>query len=280
MQNTSTTTNFCHHCGHQRVADAAFCPRCGTLITAPDERTAHSVAAAAKATTPDAPDMLPHAPAGSLADAVAWQHSTIRSRAKWAYWVLVATAVGAVLAAMSSFQQFILARQLIASIEVTPQQIVASDTQEQALAVIQLMLLTSGAVTFVRWMTRAYASLDLLAPGPRQLTLSQVRWSFFIPFICIVRPHTALKETWLQSIGASSAPVTWWWGAWIAHGAIDGMVSTLNISTPTELATASILGVVAHAITAWAALLAAFVVKRISEAQQKGLLAMSLACVA
>lgn len=100
--------------------------------------------------------------------------------------------------------------------------------------------LAMSAVYFVRWLRRAYADVTHLEGIPMPYSRSQLLWAWVIPFLNLVRPHSAVKKLAQVShpgdlppvAGEQDAPwdrpvpVSGWWGAWIASSVLGRLTSS------------------------------------------------------
>jgi len=88
-----------------------------------------------------------------------------------------------------------------------------------------------AAIAFVLWFYRAHQNLSAFRLEPFGFSHSQAAWSFFIPFVNLVRPYTVMREIWQASDPTlprfapepySSAPVSplvsTWWVLFIGRG--------------------------------------------------------------
>ena len=82
------------------------------------------------------------------------------------------------------------------------------------------------AYMFSRWLRAAYENLPALSPVPDfekpSLSPRQVQWGFFIPFINILRPFRAARETWQHSapngqLELNSTLLQVWWVVWSSN---------------------------------------------------------------
>lgn len=100
--------------------------------------------------------------------------------------------------------------------------------------------LAMAAVFFIRWLRRAYADVTHLEGIPMPFTRSQLLWAWVIPFLNLVRPHSAVRKLAQVSHPGDlppaageqetpwdrPVPINSWWGAWLASGALSRMTSS------------------------------------------------------
>lgn len=136
------------------------------------------------------------------------------------------------------------------------------------------------AVLFSRWMYRAYRNVHALASGGRlreefQYTPSGAVWSFYIPFINLVRPCKAMAELWRRSAPdtmamASSGIIGVWWAMWLG-GTILRNQSNRMVQRAGEdleqLSSAVWVGTVAELLMTVAAVLAIVLIRQIGRRQ-------------
>ncbi len=94
-----------------------------------------------------------------------------------------------------------------------------------ALVALACILLTIGsivlaAILYCRWLHRAVSNVPAL-DGFMSYTPSASVWSFFIPFVNLVKPYRVVSELWTASdpeANSDSGIVALWWGAlWVGR---------------------------------------------------------------
>lgn len=154
------------------------------------------------------------------------------------------------------------------------------------LALIDALVYLTTVVFFLVWLYRSHNNLRAFYPS-RRLDYS-AGWavgSFFIPFVNLVVPYRAVREVWQKSgppeegLLAEPNPPAWfalWWLFWILSS-ISNNISlrvTFNESVPER--TATLISIVASALTLTAALLAYMVVDLIDRRQENTSARLSL----
>jgi hypothetical protein len=148
------------------------------------------------------------------------------------------------------------------------------------LAVIGAILLSiiTGIVYFV-WLYRAYANLPALGVDRLDASPGWAIGHYFIPILNLFRPYQTMAEIWSCSIPlednrqgrTSSAIVGWWWAGWII-AALLGQVSGAMVRgdvTPDLFIAAAWVDVAMHVISVATAILAALMIRWISENQER-----------
>lgn len=94
-------------------------------------------------------------------------------------------------------------------------------------------------IVFLTWVYRSIANLSPLGSMNSAFTPSGAVWSFFIPFINLVRPHQVMATIWRESqppavnenglyLPRKTTLVHWWWGL-VLFG-IVAAVSTISFA--------------------------------------------------
>lgn len=105
--------------------------------------------------------------------------------------------------------------------------------------IIQLIMMITTAVFFLRWMHLAYSNLhSQQIPGLRA-TPKMAMWWWFIPLMNMFRPFQIMKEIW-QASDPSSTAENWksikppwmfgtWWGFWLFQGILGQAAFKLTL---------------------------------------------------
>ncbi len=147
------------------------------------------------------------------------------------------------------------------------------------IALLELTIYITTVVFFCLWLHRAYENLRAFDPS-RRLNHSP-GWavgSFFVPFANLVVPYLAVKEVWQKSGPSEEAflsepkPPAWfpiWWLFWLLSS-FAGNISirtSFNENVPVRIAT--MISIVASALSIVAAVFAYLVVAAIDKRQEE-----------
>ena len=102
---------------------------------------------------------------------------------------------------------------------------------------VHSLLFLAATVVFMTWVYRAIANLPALGSMSCRFTPSGAVWSFFIPFVNLVRGHQVMATIWQESQPAAvnengfylprkATLVNWWWGLYLLAGAVG--IATSN----------------------------------------------------
>ena len=146
-------------------------------------------------------------------------------------------------------------------------------------ALLELIIYVTTVVFFLMWLYRAYNNLRAFNPS-RRLNYSP-GWavgSFFIPFANLVVPYRAVKELWQKSgppdeafLSEPGPPALFpiWWLFWLlsAFAGNISMRASFNENVPER--TATMISMVASALSIVAAVFAYLVVDAIAKRQKE-----------
>ena len=147
------------------------------------------------------------------------------------------------------------------------------------LAVFELFVYVATVDFFLVWLYRAYDNLRAFN-SPRRLDHSP-GWavgSFFIPFINLVVPYRAVKEVWQKSgppdealLAEPAAPAIFpiWWLFWLLASFAGNISMRASFSDNVSVSTATIVSIVASALSVMAAVFAYLVVNSIDKRQEE-----------
>src|SRR5690606_36596274 len=99
-----------------------------------------------------------------------------------------------------------------------------SDLYQALVGILYLGMFIATIVAFVKWFRRAYNNIHALNKENLEYSENQALWSWFIPFINLVRPKRIMEEIWDRTQKSyyvsnteytKSALISWWWGFWI-----------------------------------------------------------------
>ena len=145
----------------------------------------------------------------------------------------------------------------------------------------QALLYLGTAIPFIMWLRRAHQNLPAL--GARKLKYSP-GWAvggWFAPFLNLVRPYQVVREVWVESESAGSAPgeatpaspshapVGLWWFLFLAMNVVAQLSARMMLAAETNSAmtTATWVTIVADGIGVLSAIAAVSVVRRIQANQ-------------
>jgi hypothetical protein len=134
------------------------------------------------------------------------------------------------------------------------------------------LLFIAATVVFLTWVYRSIANLPALGSMSCRFSPSGAVWSYFIPFVNLVRGHQVMATIWTESqppavnengfhLPRSASVVNWWWGLYLFTG-VAGIVTAdrhaFGVEALHSLATTQI---VLHALRLTTALLFLFMVR-------------------
>ena len=147
------------------------------------------------------------------------------------------------------------------------------------IAVLELIIYVTTVVAFLLWLYRAYDNLRAFDRSrPLDYSPGFVAGSFFIPFVNLVIPYRAVKETWEKSLppdeailSAPGAPAYFpvWWFFWLS-ASISGNISVrLSFNEDIPESTVTAVSIFASALFIVAAFFAYQVVDAIDKRQEE-----------
>ena len=146
-------------------------------------------------------------------------------------------------------------------------------------AVLELVLYVATVVFFLMWLYRAHGNLKAFNPWARlDYSGGWAVGSFFIPFVNLVVPYRAVKEVWQKSTPPDEAllsepdppaifPI--WWTFWLLSAFAGNISMRLSFNENVPQKTATIVSIVASALSIIAALVAYLVVDEIDKRQEE-----------
>ena len=147
------------------------------------------------------------------------------------------------------------------------------------LALLDFFIYLATVVFFLMWLYRAYNNLRAFNQWSR--LDSSAGWavgSFFIPFVNLVAPYRAVKEVWQKSwpadealLSAPSPPASFplWWLFWLLSNFANNISFRLTFTENVEGSTATIVSMIAGALSILAAVFAYLVVDSIDKRQEE-----------
>jgi hypothetical protein len=207
---------------------------------------------------------------------------SLRSRASAAVFVLGVVVVIDVCRFISGLMQRELLDRMATGSAFSMEEATDNDSRVQTLAVLYLIALIVSGVTFLRWFHRAASNHDSFR-GIDEGSGQSAVWSFFIPFLNLIRPYQMMKSVW-QGIGyaeerGSSSMVSFWWATWLASGLLSylgrAFMETAG-SDASGLASATLFDMVNVSVNALSAVLAILLVRGVT-VRQEGFAKLGLA---
>lgn len=187
----------------------------------------------------------------------------------WLQRCLIATIAVEVLALGSSALQL----NLLSNAPVEMEAAEANDRREAMVGGIFLLVYLFTVVVFARWIIAAHKRVRVL--GARDMTISP-GWAvgyYFIPFINLVRPYTAMKELLRASMSPEHAAsqitpaiLPCWWALWIINN-IMGQIAlrmSMNADTLQMLQAVTVVNMTASFLGVLLSVVALKLVKRIT----------------
>jgi hypothetical protein len=147
------------------------------------------------------------------------------------------------------------------------------------LAMVELIIYLTTVVFFCVWLYRAYKNLRALNDS-RHINHSP-GWavgSFFVPFVNLVVPYGAVKETWQKSgppgeaLYSEPKPPAWfpiWWLFWLLSSFAGNASFRASFDENIPLSAVTILSIVAGGLSVIASLFAYLVVDSIDKRQEE-----------
>lgn len=170
--------------------------------------------------------------------------------ARWVKGLLVATLLLSIVAVVSGFLQAELVSR-VATRGVSDAEAAASDSRQQLIGVLQVVVFIGTAVAFLIWFQRTHKNLPSLGGRELKYTPGWAVGGFFVPFLNLVRPLQTMREVWhgsdpsrLERDTASDGPsvrnrlgtpplVGWWWALFLVSGFL-GQITARMASAPNQ----------------------------------------------
>jgi hypothetical protein len=103
-------------------------------------------------------------------------------------------------------------------------------------AVFDSLTWIAATVVFLTWVYRAIANLPALGSMSCRFSPGGAVWSFFIPFVNLVRGHQVMATIWTESqppsfnehgfsLKRKTTIVNWWWGLYLVSGFVAWFVT-------------------------------------------------------
>ena len=137
-----------------------------------------------------------------------------------------------VIAVGSSLLEVQLLDRLAAGENVPDAQLESNDTRQGVIGIAQFGLFVACAVTFIRWLHRAYKNVDAISPPHRRYDTGWAIGSWFVPILNLFRPVQIVTDVWKSGQPPYARVPFWlglWWAGWlvsnvlgrIAFGSLD-----------------------------------------------------------
>jgi tetratricopeptide (TPR) repeat protein len=209
------------------------------------------------------------------------------SRAQWVMFLLIAGIVLDLISAVSTLSQIGLITKVMAGGTITRAEVVANDTRQQIMGILNLLAYITTVVLFLMWLYRAHRNLPAL--GTQNLRFSP-GWAvgyWFIPIVNIFKPYQVLKEIWKASDPSvdlsetsswKNAPTShllgWWWAFFLISNYLSLAVFKKSLSTKINPTLSGILEfswfmIASETTVIVAAILVIFVVRTIDKRQEE-----------
>ena len=148
----------------------------------------------------------------------------------------------------------------------------ANDRRELLVGGLYVLVYIATVICFGRWIVRAHRAVRTLGAGGMTISPGWAVGYFFIPFVNLVRPYTAMKELWQ----ASGSPRTWaselvssllpiWWALWILSNLLGNISMRWSPEDLEGYRALTVFNVASSVLSVVLALVALKLVKTISE---------------
>lgn len=192
------------------------------------------------------------------------------------FWILIALNLVAV---FSGLLQYDLITRIGESSNFSQEEANANDLRQGIIGILQTLVAIASIVTFISWFRRAYANLHRLGINYLEHEEQQAVWSWFIPFVNLVRPLKIMKEVWLETqeetkkkdssftVNESMLMVNLWWAAFLISNIIGNIAvrSVAKSDTIAEIKTSTIAYIASDSVEVFAAFFAILLIRKISE---------------
>jgi large-conductance mechanosensitive channel len=210
-----------------------------------------------------APGALPHSerPAN-------W--SELERRSTRAVALLIVSAFIDIVSALAGLFQVRLLTRIRDGNHFSDVEVAFNDLAIALLGFAQVAVFVAVVVFFCLWMLQAYRNVTATQPALVSYTPREAVASFFIPFVNLIRPYRAMKELYEASTKpgeASDGIVRTWWGSYLIMGFVGNFSARLALraEATSELIASTWVTLAADAVSVLSALLAAYLVRRVSE---------------
>ena len=206
---------------------------------------------------------------------------------KWTSRLLLAVIVLAMLAAVSEALELEFLSRAAATGDVSEAEAETNDLRQGVIALLQFVTLIATIVAFLRWFYRVHRNLPALGERNLLYTSKWAVWSFFVPFLNLVRPFQIMREVWhgsdpsalnqdgtVEPRNTFETPrlVGWWWGLFIVSNVFDNLAARmmfLGDDSLQHLQTAGAVMLISDILNIPAAILAIRLVVRLAHWQME-----------
>ena len=179
---------------------------------------------------------------------------------------------------ISSYFQYDLLQTAANGGEISIEYATSNDNREQAIGIIQIIVLVVSAITFIQWFRRAYFNLHLRV---NHLSHSEglAAGCWFVPIVNFFRPYQIMKELFQATHlflkrnevhtreHFSITTLSLWWTFWIIDRLFGQFVFKYSMKAETleELTTSTIAQIVGNGIGIVLAIVTVKVIKEYSD---------------
>jgi hypothetical protein len=141
--------------------------------------------------------------------------------------------LGSLILIFACTTRIVLLERVQSHVQVSREDLIASDAFMLWGSRTHVGVMFVAAVAFLLWFYRAYQNLSSFRSGPLRYSASKAAWSFFIPFVNLVRPFSVMRDIWQASDPTlppfapspyTAAPVSplvpTWWALFLAQGVL------------------------------------------------------------
>jgi hypothetical protein len=147
------------------------------------------------------------------------------------------------------------------------------------LAVLELIIYVTTVVSFSMWLYRAHNNLRSFDPWTRlSYSAGWAVGSYFVPFANLVVPYRAIKEVWQKSrlpedalLFETDPPASFpiWWFFWLLASFAGNISMRTSFNENVSESTATMISIIASALSIVAAVFAFLVVQGIDKRQEE-----------
>jgi hypothetical protein len=147
------------------------------------------------------------------------------------------------------------------------------------ISILEFIIYVTTVVFFLMWFHRAYKNLRAFNSASRlDHSPGWAVGSFFVPFVNLIVPYRAAKEIWQKSwpaeealLSAPNPPASFpiWWTFWLLTSFAGNLSLRLSFNENVAESTATIVSIVASALSIIAAAFAYLVVDAIDKRQEE-----------
>jgi hypothetical protein len=190
---------------------------------------------------------------------------------------LVITSVVSILAAVIDLWYAGVIDEMIADIDSVPEARINQAYLVYGLSgLLETAALILAIVAFLVWLFRVRSNAEILAPGQHRRSTPWLIFAWIIPIISFWFPKQIVDDIWTASRDrdqSGAGLIGFWWAAWVIGSLVENVAGRLlfNAEELDSIAAAARFDVVSIGLMLVAAVLAVFVVRQITEAQERRL---------